>query len=157
MLNGCTKDLFGVETRSFTGSRRGSNGSFTGFGPDSISNGGNNSQIDVVNEVNAFTSSRLKSIYNQGLPVNQQLGPGVILDGYTGPTGSGYTPYRNFTASNLRNAAYILQVQVHELGHSLDEIVFGTGVNSGFDRQSNNYELAGQKLVDCVRNRGGFK
>lgn len=90
VLNDCTKELFGVELRSFTPSRRGSNGTFTGFGPDQLtrsSNGlgpqmyGNDTTITVVNEVSAYTSAQLIGFYNQGKPPNQQL-PANSKDSY---------------------------------------------------------------------------
>ncbi len=147
VLNKCLQDLFGVELRSFTDSRRVRNGSFTGFGPDRLSGGGNNTQIDVVNEVNAYTSGRLKQFINANLPAGQPpLGPNDFVTGLTW-SGSGHTPYRNFTASNLRNSLEILKTQVHELGHSLQQIV---GTNYSGD-------LAGQKLEDCVNSNGGFR
>lgn len=145
MLNDCTKRLFGVETRSLTESRDGRNGSFTGFGPDRISNGGNNAQIHIVNEVNAYTSTQLTNIYNSNVPSSQHVSG--FTYGYTGPTPSGNTAYRNFTANNLTNSLEIVKTQVHELGHSLQAIV---GTRYAGDQ-------GGQKLEDCVRAGGGFK
>jgi hypothetical protein len=111
---------------------------------------GNDTTISVVNEVSAYTSAQMITFYNQGKPPSQQLPANANVTGYTGSTPSCYTPYRNFTASNLRNPMEILKTQVHELGHSLAAI---TGV--GFDQ--NNTPEAGWKLEDCVRNGGGFK
>ena len=116
-LDACTKQLFGVELQSFTRSRHGHNGSFTGYGADAYGSGGSDTQITVVNEVNSYTSNQLGAM--AGLPPNS----GVM--GLTGPTPSGYTPYRNFTASGLTNSRAILATQVHELGNSLRRI---TGV-----------------------------
>ena len=116
-LNACTKQLFGVELGSFTRSRRGHDGTFTGYGADAYSAGGSDTQITVVNEVNSYTSNQLAAM--SGLPPNS----GVM--GLTGSTASGYTPYRNFTASGLTNSRAILATQIHELGNSLRRI---TGV-----------------------------
>ncbi len=113
-LNECTKQLFGLELNSFTRSRKGHNGSFTGYGADAYSAGGSDTQITVVNEVNSYTSNQLGAM--AGLPPNS----GVM--GLTGATPSGYTPYRNFTASDLTNSRAILATQVHELGNSLRRI-----------------------------------
>jgi len=55
-LNASTKQLFGVELQSFTRSRDGHNGSFTGYGADAYGAGGSDTQITVVNEVNSYTS-----------------------------------------------------------------------------------------------------
>lgn len=146
-LGECLKTLFGVDLLSFTESRDGSNGSFTGFGPDRLSNSGNNAQIDIVNEVNAYTSLQLKQYYNAHVPPGTQpLGPNDFVKGQT-RDGGGYSAYRNFTASNLKNSLEILKTQVHELGHSLQHIV---GTNYAED-------LGGQKLEDCVNSNGGFK
>lgn len=122
-LNACTKQVFGVELQSFTPSRDGHNGSFTGYGADAYSAGGSDTQITVVNEVNSYTSNQLGAM--AGLPPNS----GVM--GLTGTTPSGYTPYRNFTASGLTNSRAILATQVHELGNSLQRITRVTmGPNS---------------------------
>jgi hypothetical protein len=132
---------------SFTESRKGSNGSFTGRGPDGLSNGGNVAQIDVINEVNAYTSGQLKQMYNASLaPGDPPLGPNDFVMGLTGNDAT-LTAYRNFTAKNLTSAMDILKTQVHELGHSLQFIV---GTNYPGDK-------GGQKLEDCVTAKGGFK
>ena len=115
-LNKCTKQLFGIELNSFTRSRKGHNGSFTGYGADAYSAGGSDTQITVVNEVNSYTSSQLGAMAGSALP------PNSLAMGLTGSTPSGYTPYRNFTASNLTNSRAILATQVHELGNSLRRI-----------------------------------
>ncbi len=115
-LNDCTQRLFGVEFRSFSASRRGQNGSFTGYGADALSSRGSDSEISVVNEVNAYSQADIKRITGQDW-IGVAFGPGNQA--------RGYTPYRNFTANDLTNSRAILATQIHELGNSLQ---FITGV-----------------------------
>jgi RHS repeat-associated protein len=149
-LNECTQRLFGVELKSFTASQRGSNGSFTGYGADAYGSGGSDTEIAVVNEVRAYTSNDLRNQYNANLtPGQQPLPAGSFVMGRAGPTPSGYTPYRNFTASNLTNSRAILATQIHELGNSLKAI---TGVTMGPNSPAGlgGDTDAGTRLERCV-------
>lgn len=152
-VNECTQRLFGVELRSFDPSRRGHTGSFTGYGADAYGSGGSDTEITVVNEVNAYTSSQLRS-QSDAARVAAGLQPGDpnrFVMGRTGTTPSGYTPYRNFTASNLTNSRAILATQIHELGNSLRTI---TGVTMGPNSPAGlgGDTDAGTRLERCVFN-----
>jgi len=49
----------GVEMKSFDPSFAGHNGKFVGWGADTLSNGGNDATITVVNNVNRFSVADL--------------------------------------------------------------------------------------------------
>jgi hypothetical protein len=107
--------------KDFKPSRDGHNGSFTGEGsynPTAVDNRNNPERsfgpIFVVNEVNAYNQRRLSQI--AGDADNTTIGATFYLPN------SSYSPYRNFTASDLTNPTAILAVQVHELGNSLSMI-----------------------------------
>ena len=172
MLANCIRPQFGVELRSFQESRVGTNGTFTGYGPDSgitganpngpfeydSPNPGSDREFTVINEVNAFTGKQLAGFYNT-YTKGQKLPAGSWLYGYTGQTPSGYTSYRNFTNNTLTNAMRIISTQVHELGNSLSEITTAKNnpniivTNPGSAPDSD----AGAKLEKCVRDHKGFK
>ncbi|MGH9942902.1 MAG: hypothetical protein ACRD9R_11165 [Pyrinomonadaceae bacterium] len=151
ILNECIQELFGVELRSFTESRRGSNGSFTGTGPSNYNNkngAGNNDTFTITTDVHRYSLNDLRDVENRfraaaGRPL---LGPNDQINGTT----NRLAPLTNFTANDLKGSFAILRNQIHELGHSLDAI---TGI--GYDFQKNGE--AGKKLVDCVASRKGFK
>jgi hypothetical protein len=168
-LNYCVGIQFGVKLSDFQESRVGKNGSFTGVGPDSgltqsnvgpaewaTSFPGNDGRFEVINDVNAYSSQKLLDINNTDNPT--PLPPGTKVGGYTGPTPSGYTPYRNFTANDLTNEMVIIQVQIHELGNSLRAItkaasnanIVVTNPGNAPDRDP------GAKLQKCVREKNGF-
>ncbi|MCM3870117.1 MAG: hypothetical protein ND895_05400 [Pyrinomonadaceae bacterium] len=167
VLARCIRDQFGVELREFLESRVGLNGTFTGFGPDrytassnipgATQHYGNNTTITVVNEVKAYGPAKLRDFYNTIPPApSKKVG---LLDGYMGPTpdgagGSQYTPYRNFTANDITNLMRLIEVQVHELGNSLQDI---TGAMNNERRRVRGDPDAGAKLEKCVRDGGGFK
>jgi hypothetical protein len=140
-LNACTKQLFGVDLQSFTRSRHGQNGSFTGYGADAYGAGGSDTQITVVNEVNSYTSNQLAAMAG--------LSPNSGVMGLTGTTPSGYTPYRNFTASGLTNSTAILATQVHELGNSLRRITRVTMDPNSQPVPSGDHD-PGTRLEKCV-------
>lgn len=150
-LNDCTQRLFGVELRSFTPSRRGQNGSFTGYGADSYDNGGFDAEIMVINEVRAFTSTDLRNQQNTALAARGQppLPAGSFIMGRVGTTPSGYTPYRNYTASDLRNSRAILATQIHELGNSLRAITGVTMVPNSVQGIGGDAD-PGTRLERCV-------
>lgn len=140
-LNECTKKLFGVELWSFTRSRDGHNGSFTGYGADALSSGGRDTQITVVNEVNSYTGSQLGTLHGT---------PNAVLMGLTFNTvSSTHTPYRNFTASGLTNSKAIIATQIHELGNSLraiTKVTMGPNSPAGIGGDTD----AGTRLERCV-------
>src|SRR5712692_3953980 len=69
VLAGCIQDLFGVTPTQFVESSQGTNGSFLGRGPDSLSNGGNDANITVTNDVNSYSGQGLKALYDsRGTP-----------------------------------------------------------------------------------------
>jgi RHS repeat-associated protein len=150
ILKNCVERLFGVTMTSFTPSQRGTHGTFTGFGPDSIRNNGNNARITVTNDRTSYTSADLNSQY---AATGGRLPRGGTLAGLTWPPNHpnrparDNSPYINYTANNL-SPMLTLQNQIHELGHSLRMITSG--------RFQEAWE-AGNALVDCVRNGGGFR
>ncbi len=121
----CAPTKMGVEMKSFDPSFAGHNGKFVGWGADTLSNGGNDATITVVNNVNRFSVSDLSEINNRG-----------NIHGWTprkgrrwlpgGPWyGEKVSPYENYTAYDFAsygtNESY-LELQTHELGHSLADI-----------------------------------
>ena len=58
----CAQTKMGVEMKSFDPSSAGHNGKFVGWGADTLSNGGNDATITVVNNVNRFSVSDLSEI-----------------------------------------------------------------------------------------------
>ena len=141
-LNECTKKLFGVELRSFSPSRRGKNGSFIGFGADKLSSGGNDSEIMVINDFTAYSRADIKWITDRDLF-------GVTFGPDPDNEAAGFTPYRNFTAKDLKNSRAILATQIHELGNSLRHI---TGVTMDPNPKPGLYgdRDAGTRLERCV-------
>jgi hypothetical protein len=170
VLADCIRPQFGVELRSFTESRRGINGTFTGYGPDTgytgtnpngpfeyaNSNPGSDAEFEVINEVSAFSGKQLGGFahkYSGGKV------PGGWVYGYTGPTPSGYTSYRNFTANDLKDAMQIISTQIHELGNSLHDITTAANNDKKFvtNPTSAPDSDAGAKLEKCVRDHKGLK
>jgi RHS repeat-associated protein len=152
VLAKCIRDLFGVTTSQFTESVEGTNGSFTGQGPDTLSNGGNNANITVTNDVKSYSGEGLKALRdsrgNPPLPEGTTALAGLTLFDQ---------PYVNYTANNLSQlnqpASMAAETQVHELGNSLHFITgaaFNPATVPGSDKD------AGQALENCVRKRGGF-
>lgn len=143
-LNDCSEKLFGVTVTSFTPSNKGSNGSFTGFGPDSFSNGGNNAKITVTNDVNKYSSSQALTIANAALIANGQpkLPANTFVYGFTDSS----SPYTNFTSNNVKSTVVILKTQIHELGNSLRYI---TGAANN-DKAKGRDPDAGNRLENCV-------
>ncbi len=152
VLAKCVKDLFGVITTQFTESAQGTNGSFTGQGPDTLSNGGNDTSIHVTNDIQTYSGEGLKALRdsrgNPPLPQGTTAVAGLTLWDQ---------PYVNYTANNLSQlnqpASMAAETQVHELGNSLHYITgaaFNPATVPGSDKD------AGQAVENCVRNRGGF-
>lgn len=152
VLAKCLKDHFGVTMTQFTESTQGTNGSFTGQGPDTLSNGGNDTSIHVTNDIQTYSGEKLKALRDSR--GNPPLPQGTTaLDGLTLYD----QPYVNYTANNLsqlnQSASIAAETQVHELGNSMHFITgaaFNPATVPGSDRD------AGQALENCVRKRGGF-
>jgi RHS repeat-associated protein len=143
ILNECTQTLYGVTTKEFTESRKGKGGSFKGNGP-LWENGGNNADFTVNNNSTAMNTAELTEFSNRR---NRDRGmdplpPGQVAIGNT----PRFSPNQSYTASDLGPMEMIV-TQVHELGHSLNDLV---GLKYPGD-------TGGQKLEDCVKNKGGFK
>jgi RHS repeat-associated protein len=152
VLANCIQDLFGVTLTQFTESVQGTNGSFLGQGPDTLSNGGNDAKISVSNDIQTYSGQGLKALRdsrgNPPLPQGTTALAGLTLWD---------KPYVNYTANNLSQfnqpASMAAETQVHELGNSLHYITgaaFNPATVPGSDKD------AGQALENCVRNRGGF-
>jgi RHS repeat-associated protein len=143
ILNECTQSLYGVTTKEFMESRKGKGGSFKGNGP-LWENGGNNADFTVNNNSTAMNTAELTEFSNRR---NRDRGmdplpPGQVAIGNT----PRFSPNQSYTASDLGPMEMIV-TQVHELGHSLNDLV---GLKYPGD-------TGGQKLEDCVKNKGGFK
>ncbi len=152
VLGKCIQDLFGVTLQQFNESSPGHNGSFSGWGPDTLSNGGNNAKISVTNDIQTYSGEGLKALRdsrgNPPLPQGTTALAGLTLWDQ---------PYVNYTANNLSQlnqpASMAAETQVHELGNSLHYItgaVFNPATVPGSDKDT------GQALENCVRKRGGF-
>src|SRR5882724_2192761 len=152
VLGKCIQDLFGVTLQQFNESSPGHNGSFSGWGPDSVSNGGNNAKISVTNDIQTYSGEGLKALRdsrgNPPLPQGTTALAGLTLWDQ---------PYVNYTANNLSQlnqpASMAAETQVHELGNSLHYITgaaFNPATVPGSDKDT------GQALENCVRKRGGF-
>jgi hypothetical protein len=65
-------------------------------------------------------------------------------------------PLTNYTGYDVTDPMKMLKVQVHELGHSLDDITkIGYDDQERFPKHPDDF--GGKILEDCVRRRGGFK
>lgn len=139
----CTRTLYGVKAIDFIGSEKGKGGSFKGNGP-LWENGGYDKDFTVRNNVTAFTKAEAKTWVNAYYKDNNigPIPPNYDVYGFTPP----FEPRLNYTASDL-GAMDMLVTQVHELGHSLNNLI-----NLKYPA-----DLGGQKLEDCVKQKGGFK
>lgn len=156
-LDACTREYFGVTLNSFRPSSRGQNGSFTGTGPSYLPNNsipGNKQSFTITNNVTSYSTSYLKFKDDEfrkaaGRPPNAT---NVTIDGLTMPG----SPLTNYTGNNVTNPMKILIIQIHELGHSLDDIT-----KIGYDDRErfpvHPDDLGGTILENCVKRRGGFK
>jgi len=148
----CTQKDFGVDMKSFDASSAGHNGKFVGWGADTLSNGGNDATITVVNNVNRFSVSDLSEINNR-----------TNVHGWTprkerrwlpgGPWyGEKVSPYENYTAYDFAsydtNESY-LELQTHELGHSLADITDVAVPFKGLPMDSD--VDTGAWFVNCVK------
>jgi RHS repeat-associated protein len=146
VLDQCIRQLFGVSLKEFNQSSPNNNGSFAGYGPDSISNGGNDADIYVINDTSRSSTQLGRMAAREG----GRVPPGSILVGLTLPS----NPYRNYTSSMFRGAVTMAKAQVHELGNSL-QLITGAAFNPatvpGSDKDP------GQLLENCVNGKKGFK
>jgi len=149
VLAKCIGDLFGVRLDRFDETRKGKDGLFVGYGPNTLDNGGNNSATYIKNYV-GFSSAQITAI-NNALPNPTDVPRNSQLAGLTIPT----NPYTNYTAYDA--LAPLVQLQVHELGNSL-QIITEAAFNPDTVRwnPTSDYD-AGQLLEQCVRDKGGFK
>jgi RHS repeat-associated protein len=149
VLAECVDQYFGVRLDRFDKTQKGKNGLFVGYGPDTLSNGGNNKSIYVQNYV-GFSSAQLV-VLNNSLPNHKLISKNSHLDGLEIPT----NPYNDYTAYDAISP--MVETQVHELGNSLS-VITGAAFNPETVHWNplSDYD-AGQLLEDCVRNKGGFK
>lgn len=120
----CTSEIYKVSLVDFQPSKRGKSGSFTGtkqYGPPG------NSEIYVVNEVNAFNSDQLTALHIR-FGGHAPTGPREMIGGLTIPfrtregVETGFSPYRNFTArdrgkalTNIEGVDPFTETQIWEL------------------------------------------
>jgi hypothetical protein len=140
-FKGCVSSLFGIDpdTVRFTPTQPGQNGMFIGY---LFGDTARNNEIGVVNDV-SYNSTQLG---HMTLSPSARDG-GTILGVGGRPDGKGfatYSPYRNYTASNLTNQALITVIQIHELGHSLSWI---TGKHP---TPKHHKDDPGRALEECV-------
>lgn len=118
-LKECVK-AYGFDPNSveFTASQPGKGGTFLGFAPWDTQR---SSGLGVVNDV-SYNSVQIGNIRTGHGPPDT----GITIRGTAHtPDGRGlaeYSPYRNYTSSNLTNPIAIIATQIHELGHSLSMI-----------------------------------
>jgi len=148
----CTKVLFNVNMVDFQASSRGRNGFFNGSNLN-ISNP-DIRETYIVNEVNAYTANQLARIHEriEGLRTGS-VGrlAGLTID-FTDKNGNitGYSPYRNFTARDVRSdsstlagVSAVVDTQIWELGNSLGNIT-GKAIGGKGNEE-------GPAFEDCVR------
>jgi len=141
----CVKELFGIQLTSFDASGLGHNGIFGGQTADG-------KQITVTNDVNTFTVQNLNEIF-YGSP--QPPGGRGDIHGLT-LSGKKYTNWlwgliplasktfslsTNYSGSNL-SLADLLTTQIHELGHSLGQMLGLAPVGTE--------DPYGARMEDCV-------
>ena len=126
-LKGCVKSLYNIDLRTFTPVAPGSNGNFHGLSPNG----------DVTVETNVTHSS-------------WYLGLAIFPPG---PPSAGRTPLStnpsqmNYVASDqlFMSAGLIQPTQIHELGHSLDQITSGSIFGSS--------EGSADRLQNCINSQ----
>ena len=112
-----------------------------------------NQTFTVTNNVTSYSRSYLKLKSNEfrqarGLPPH---GPKVVINGLTVTT----APLTNYTGYEVTNPMQMLEVQIHEVGHSMHAITL-IGYDDD-DKFPTRPDLGGKILEDCVRSRRGFK
>jgi YD repeat-containing protein len=147
ILKKCISDIFDIDTVTFIASEKGRMGTFIGYGPDSLRNGGNNTLITVKNDRDRYSRDGITGVVNrENMLYNLPPYPNGSLTGYTSPD----DPYKNYTANNL-DPMDALKTQIHELAHSLQHII------TGLHNEGENAVEMGWRLESCVDTRGGFK
>ena len=141
----CVKELFGVTLKDFTPSAKGQNGLFSGETSDG-------KPISVTNDVNTFTVQNLNEIFYHSPQPPQGRGDihGLTLSGRAVTSWLwGFIPlsFRNFDLSTNYSGsdlllADLLTTQIHELGHSLAQLL-GLAPKGTEDPYAS-------KLEDCV-------
>jgi hypothetical protein len=139
VLDKCVQQLFGVAFRLFAPSEPGQSGVFVGYGPDSITNAGNNAAIGVGNDNRTYSEAWLTAKAKE---------TEVVRGRVTGLTNTA-SPYVNWTANDV-DPNEMLTTQIHELGHSLGAITTG-------NLEEKPYFDNGKALEECVKNGGGFR
>lgn len=144
--------MFNVALVDFQPSARGRNGSFLGRNL-SIANV-QNQEVFVVNEVRAYSATQLARIHErvEGLrPGSVGRLAGLTID-WTDKNGNvtGFSPYRNFTARDVRSSSSTIagvnafvDTQIWELGNSLGNITGRHIAGRGNEE--------GPVFEDCVR------
>lgn len=134
----------------FTPTTRGMPGSFSGIWTDK------DEKVDIVNENRAYDGWELGA--RGGSPGNWIGGATfdskmyvVHSDGTVETRDSGYSPYRNFTAKDLKGASWVA-VQIWELGNSLAYI---TGKDTGSLLVHQSKTEPGYLFTNCVREKYG--
>jgi RHS repeat-associated protein len=142
-LKKCLDTLFGVTMTSFQRAKNGSNGTFTGTGPDRVPpHTGNNENIEVTIDA-THTGADLGAMWtarHPGDPAGNLRG--VYLHDLS---------YSAFVASNLDTFSKkpSIAVQVHELGNALAYIT-GTASDPTTPNFENNDTDSGVRLERCV-------
>jgi RHS repeat-associated protein len=152
-LKECLKELFGVDLKSFIPSTPGQNGQFTGTS-------GAGAQLTVTNDDTTYTTAGLDTIrYSTPTPPQGQSNTtGLTIDGYRAtqylyyygipiPNPLSFKRFSlntNYTASDV-GWSQLLGNQVHELGHSLAQILN--------PKLANTEDPFGGKLEDCVNQK----
>jgi uncharacterized protein RhaS with RHS repeats len=148
----CVSSLFKVVLVDFQASSRARNGVFNGTNMN-VSNP-DNQQVSVVNEVHAYTANQLSRMHEkfEGLKPNSVGRLAGLTIGFTDISGNitGYSPYRNFTASDVKSNSSTLSgvnaitdTQIWELGNSLGFITHTAIAGEGQEE--------GPMFEDCVR------
>jgi hypothetical protein len=138
----CARVYFNTSLDSFDPSQKRYNGTFNGTDHDASSG---NTNVTVVNDVNSFTMKQLGDLYRVRHP-DYKGGLHGLTRNFTVP---GFSPYRNYTASNLPPGANTLagvpafeDVQIFELGKWLNRIKPDNNLPANIE--------PGQAFEDCV-------
>ena len=160
-IEDCAAEMFKITAQGdgFVPTRTGVPGTFMGT---RIDKNGLEQNVFVVNENRAYTgwqlAGRTRALWPwvAGVTIGEEMIV-VYKDFRVGTEPSGYSPYRNFTASDLRTEPGVpphswVSVQVWELGNSLGMI---TNINNEFQSNINpNVEKEnGKRFTDCVKGK----
>jgi RHS repeat-associated protein len=150
-LRKCVHDLYGIELVSFSAASHKKKGVFVGTGFDSSL--GREAEIRVTTDAYTFNTVDLNSFYDGFVaehPEWRHRGPGEGAAGLTLPNSmvlysrngprEGFSPYLNFVSTDIKDA-YVEKIQIHELGHALALIRYGTPQTAE----------DGKALEDCIK------